>query len=77
MSTTVDGIYHDGCIELLEKPIGISDGRVRVTIEPVDRPAEGKGLIYGKYREGRQSEPEDFEIAEWRGDRELSDDLRR
>lgn len=33
MTTTVDGIFKSGKLELLEEPQGLSDGRVRVTIE--------------------------------------------
>jgi hypothetical protein len=33
MSVTIPGIYKDGAIELLERPIGLHEGRVVVTVQ--------------------------------------------
>ncbi len=67
--TVIHGIYTDGKIELLETPVGIREGNVRVILieEPHARIAASQ-LQYGKYRSGTLSTEEDFTIAEWHGD---------
>lgn len=75
MNATVEGVYKDGHMELLEVPKGIAEDRVVVTIAQQKRgPARQQLLQYGKYSEGRMSTEEDFKIAEWPGDRNLDDD---
>jgi hypothetical protein len=70
MTATVPAIYSQGKIELLEQPVGIRDGKVRViVIEERELPSQGKQLQYGKYHAGVLSTEEDFSIAEWHGDK--------
>jgi hypothetical protein len=37
MSSTVKGVYRNGHVQLLEKPHGMTDGDVEVTLTSVDR----------------------------------------
>ena len=70
MTAIVSANYTQGKIELLETPIGIRDGRVRVIlIEEVEAPPHPSPLQYGKYGSRPLSTEEDFSIAEWRGDK--------
>ena len=74
MTTLVMGIYKDGKIELLEKPAGLREGRVRVLVtEEPDKTPESRCLQRGKYRgdPSRMSTLQDFEDAEWRGEEEF------
>ncbi len=72
MTSIVDGFYKDGSIELLKPPPDMPAGRVRVIIIPQNQtPLLPQHLIYGKYAIGRMSTLEDFQEAEWRGDKEL------
>jgi hypothetical protein len=68
MTAIVNGIYADGKIELLETPVGIRDGKVRVIVieEPAAAPPSSQ-LKYGKYRSGPLSTEDDFALAEWHG----------
>jgi hypothetical protein len=73
MIVTVDGIYSDGNLELLDKPLGIRNGRVRVTVSEEAENPEPRMLPFGKYRGGRESTLEDFKIAEWHGEPEFDE----
>ena len=69
MTATVPAIYTKGKLELLEVPVGIQDGRVRVIlIDDVADRRDPQPIQYGKYRSGTLSTEEDFALAEWRGD---------
>ena len=68
MATTVAGVYENGLIKLLERPAGVPEGRVRVTLAPERVQPRQRRLSYGKYRGGRVSCEDDFHIAEWRGE---------
>jgi len=71
MAITVAGIYKEGRIELLAEPRGVHEGPVLVTLEQISNDKQVPCLLpYGKYREGRESTEEDFELAEWRGESE-------
>jgi len=76
MTTLVTGIYKEGRIELLEPPPGLREGPVRVLVveEPEEKP-EPRYLQRGKYGAdpGRMSTLEDFEAAEWSGEKEFED----
>jgi hypothetical protein len=74
MPLTIPGIYRDGTIELLEKPAGLHEARVLVTVldEPDTKPAP-RYLQRGKYSTGRLSTEEDFKDAEWHGEDEFDD----
>jgi hypothetical protein len=70
MTATVSANYVQGKIELLETPVGIRDGKVRViVIEEGHAPASPNPLQYGKYRSGALSAGDDFSVAEWHGDK--------
>ncbi|HZP85153.1 MAG TPA: hypothetical protein VFB21_26255 [Chthonomonadaceae bacterium] len=74
MTAIVEGIYKEGKVELLETPVGLREGRVRVilTEEPEEKPAP-RYLQRGKYKGGRMSTLEDFKEAEWHGEEEFDD----
>ncbi len=44
MLNTVEGIYRDGRIELMETPAEITEARVIVTFLPLDQPAATNGV---------------------------------
>jgi hypothetical protein len=68
MTLTMEGIYTQGKIELLETPVGVREGRVRVVLTQEE--TSPRHLVRGKYKTGRFSTLEDFAEAEWRGDQE-------
>jgi hypothetical protein len=70
----VPGVYKQGKLELLETPVGLRDGKVRVLLieEPEPGP-EPQHLVYGKYSGGRDITLEDFRDAEWHGEAEFDD----
>ena len=72
MPTIVAGIYKDGKIELLETPLGVREGRVRVTLVEEEEPKpEPRYLVRGKYP--RDTPPEAFEEAEFHGELAFDD----
>ncbi|MBI3823233.1 MAG: hypothetical protein HY289_11220 [Planctomycetes bacterium] len=70
MTAMVPGIYAHGKIELLQTPVGIRDGKVRVIVIEEDEKRPSRQMQFGKYSEGRLSTEEDFRIAEWHGPKE-------
>ena len=71
MTAIVEGLYKQGKIELLQTPVGLSDGPVRLILIAEDRPkSPACYLTYGKYQ-GDKSTLEDFKDAEWRGEEEF------
>ncbi len=76
MTTMVTGIYRDGKIELLETPIGVREGRVRVLLtEDEDQKPAPRYLVRGKYKGSKDTTLDDFRDAQWHGEPEF-DDLR-
>ncbi len=81
MLTTVEGIYRNGQVELLEQPTNEKESRVLVTFieSQADAPLNGDkpaGMLrYGMYPGDRTTE-EDFKIAEWHGEPEFDDDYK-
>lgn len=74
MLTTIEGIYKNGHVELLEKPGESQEVPVLVTfLEPQSNKAAGQMLQYGKYAGSRMTNEEDFKIAEWHGESEFDD----
>jgi hypothetical protein len=74
MAAVVAGFYNQGRVELLETPVGIREGRVRVLlIEEQEPGAAPRLLTFGKYRRGSPSTPDDFQAAERRGEEEFID----
>ena len=69
MTTIVEGVYKQGTIELLERPQGLQEGRVRVIVigEEQSKPPPCY-LTFGKYRTERLSTLEDFKDAQWHGE---------
>ena len=71
MTAIVSGIYATGKIELLEIPVGIRDGNVRVIVIDEDEFKQpSTQMQFGKYSSGRHSTEEDFTVAEWHGEKE-------
>jgi hypothetical protein len=73
MSAMVSGIYKDGKIELLEKPVGVPEGRVRVLLTEEKPKPEPRYLVRGKYKGDKDTTLEDFKDAEWHGEPEFDD----
>lgn len=70
MWTTVEGIYSQGTIELVERPPSdIQRSRVLVTFleAPMARTPRAP-MVFGRFSGARVSTEDDFRIAEWRGD---------
>lgn len=77
MLTTVEGVYKNGRVELLEQPEGIEEARLLVTFlasKPEDAPEPM--LRYGQFAGSRVTDDEDFKIAEWHGEPEFDDQYR-
>ena len=72
MTAIVEGLYHHGKIELLQTPEGLPEGRIRLILIARDAAQPSRLLTFGKYR-GDESTLEDFEEAEWHGDRMLDE----
>jgi hypothetical protein len=69
VTAIVPAIYTQGKIELLETPVGIRDGKVRIIVmEELEAHSNSTRLQYGKYRSGTLSTETDFSIAEWRNE---------
>ncbi len=74
MTAIFEGFYKQGNIELLETPSGLQAGPVRVIVIAKDQPKPPSSyLTFGKYQTGRMSTLEDFQDAEWHGEKEFDD----
>ena len=74
MTTMVIGIYKEGRIELLEKPEGLREGRVRILLtEDEETKPEPRYLQFGKYKGDKDTTLEDLKEAEWQGEAEFDD----
>jgi hypothetical protein len=72
MTAILEGFFKEGKLELLESPTGLREGRVRVIV--VEDDASKLPLCYmtfGKYQSDRLSSLEDFQDAEWHGEKEF------
>ncbi|HSU66410.1 MAG TPA: hypothetical protein VLJ39_06045 [Tepidisphaeraceae bacterium] len=70
---TVEGNYKNGRIDLTEAPVGIDEAQVIVTFLPKAQPAKPSRPIYfGMFKGDRETNEEDFKIAEWHGPKEDS-----
>jgi hypothetical protein len=65
--TTISGIYRQGKIELIEPPVGLREGPVRVFLIEEEIKNKLCLLTFGKYQSGELSTPESFAEAECRG----------
>jgi hypothetical protein len=71
MTAIVEGLYKQGKIELVQGPANAPEGRVRVILIAEDRPKVPPRLLtFGKYP-GDTSTLEDFQGAQWYGEREF------
>ena len=71
MAVIVEGLYEQGKLELLQAPANVPEGRVRIILIPEDRPKLTPCLLtFGKYP-GDASTLEDFQCAQWHGEREF------
>lgn len=74
MITTVEGIYRQGKIELLEMPVGVHESRVLVTfLSKMTAPTPLHRMVYGQFAGKPMSTEDDFRMAEWRGEAEDGD----
>lgn len=71
MTLTIEGVYTQGKVELLEIPQGVKEGRVRVTLTQEDTAIAPRYLVRGKYKGERMSTLEGFADAEWHGEEEF------
>jgi hypothetical protein len=71
MTAIVDGLYKQGKIELLQTPLGLPEGRIRLILIAQDQPQPPACYLpYGKYP-GDKSTLEDFKGAQWHGEAEF------
>lgn len=68
MLLTIEGIYKDGKIEVVEKPAGVKQAKVIITFLSPDTTAKHHRMVYGQFAGKRVSTDKDFLMAEWRGD---------
>lgn len=74
MLQSVEGIYKQGKIELLETPSNIEESSVIITfLETKATPKVPKIMSFGMFTGSNQSSNEDFLIAEFKSD--LDDNL--
>ena len=72
MTVIVEGFYSQGKIDLLATPPGVPEGPVRVIVIPAEQPKPPPCyLTFGKYPTGRLSTLEDFQDAQWDGEKEF------
>ncbi|MEG3437128.1 hypothetical protein V0288_08360 [Pannus brasiliensis CCIBt3594] len=68
MLQSVEGIYKQGKIELLEAPIDVEESRVIVTfLETENRQKSPKFMFFGMFSGNKKSTDEDFHLAEFQG----------
>jgi hypothetical protein len=69
MLQSVEGIYKNGQIEILETPTDIEESPVIITFLPTKLAPKTHRLIYfGMFRGTNQSTEDDFSLAEFHGD---------
>jgi hypothetical protein len=64
--TTLCGVYRQGRIELIDPPVDLREGPVRVLVLEEGTKEPRHFLTFGKYRSGALSSLESFTEAEWR-----------
>ncbi len=71
MLQSIEGVYKQGKVELIELPSDISESRVIVTfLESKKNPVKKQIMQFGVFSGNQQSTEADFEIAEFHGDSE-------
>ena len=83
MLLTVEGAYHDGEIELAEIPENVEQADVLVTFlktkkNPSTPPSsvnspKSRIMTFGQFAGERETNEDDFRLAEWRGEPEFDD----
>lgn len=69
MITTVEGVYKQGKIELLEMPKWIQEARVLVTfLTQTLNVSSHRRMSYGQFAGPSMSTEDDFRLAEWHGE---------
>jgi hypothetical protein len=75
MLITVEGVYENGRIELVDPPSGLGRSRVLVTFLPSEEASDSRGqMVYGQFKGDRMSTEEDFKFAEWHDEAEADDE---
>lgn len=70
MLTAVEGVYSSGKVELLETPREVQEGRVLVVFLQENKPKSSlQQMRFGQFAGSRQSTEEDFQSAEWHGEK--------
>jgi hypothetical protein len=70
---SIEGVYKHGKIELVELPLDVSESRVIVTfLEPETTRKQTQMIQFGMFSGRNKSTEEDFEAAEFNGDKEDS-----
>lgn len=74
MASIVEGHYSQGKIELLETPVGLPEGPVRLIVIPRDQIKPPPCLLtYGKYQSAAMSTLENFKEAQWNWEKDSED----
>lgn len=69
---SVEGMFHDGKIELSDMPLGMDRARVIVTFLESQNPAPiFQVMKLGMFAGPGMSSEDDFKMAEWRGEPEF------
>ncbi|MBW4621144.1 MAG: hypothetical protein KME17_17520 [Cyanosarcina radialis HA8281-LM2] len=69
MLQTIEGIYQNGKIQLVESPVGIAEGRVIVTFLETKLPQQPEQIMrFGMFANSQRSTEDDFRVAEFHGD---------
>ncbi len=68
MFQSVKGVYKHGSIELTEMPENIEESQVIVTFLETKLKQTSKRMSFGMFTGSKQSNKDDFEIAEFTGD---------
>ena len=75
MFITVEGVYENGRIELVDPPRGLGRARVLVTFLPDKTVENVQGqMVHGQFKGDRMSTEEDFKFAEWHGEPDEDDE---
>ncbi len=74
MLVTIEGIYDNGRIELMDEPPHVERARVLVTfLAPETALPVQRRMVFGQFKGERTSTEEDFRFAEWHGEAEEPD----
>lgn len=72
---SVEGMFHDGKIELSDVPLGMDRAKVIVTfLKPPNSVPISQAMTLGMFEGPEMSSEEDFKLAEWHGESEFFGD---